>query len=489
MLFPLPATEFVEKWETPLMVSMSYSQRFATESAAGYTLFPELGSPGVLHRSGQWMCSDELDASICYWDTLACGRAPQSLMENSEFECHTCGNGGSCIPLTIDTSAEGHHKITKQKDIQISYFGNSSTIDGSNIYTASLSSSNHPYYYSVMDGDPNSSTSDTQFSVSWGHYAGSGSNTSNDTIKGSSEAVYKQYSSILLGSNDIDGGFLISSGSDVISSNIDGDKDEWIYTLDFKRKRFEDQLQSGTWTLVLSGSDGGSEKTIHLTDDSIVNLIPHESDYGRRFNIISGSSGTPHTDYSTIGGRYGFFYPEAGVMVFGEKLSDDFTNNDTPTVGEFNTGSGGSNALSPLTSSNEDAKNALRFVNCMRNVDGNTLTLFGQKESTEVTYICHINGQDFNFTNNFSILSGSAKNMFSDDRGVIGGFPISEAYTGIDGEDYVSGSSTMHGNTHTFITQVSLYDDYGNCVAVARLSKPLMKTWDRETYIKVKLSY
>ena len=80
MLFPLPATEFVEKWETPLMVSMSYSQRFATESAAGYTLFPELGSPGVLHRSGQWMCSDELDASICYWDTLACGRAPQSLM-------------------------------------------------------------------------------------------------------------------------------------------------------------------------------------------------------------------------------------------------------------------------------------------------------------------------------------------------------------------------------------------------------------------------
>ena len=44
-----------------------------------------------------------------------------------------------------------------------------------------------------MDGDPNSSTSDNKFSVAWGHYAGSGSDTKGDTVKGSSESVYKQY--------------------------------------------------------------------------------------------------------------------------------------------------------------------------------------------------------------------------------------------------------------------------------------------------------
>jgi hypothetical protein len=120
-----------------------------------------------------------------------------------------------------------------------------------------------------------------------------------------------------------------------------------------------------------------------------------------------------------------------------------------------------------------------------------------------------LDADSFNFTNNFTFLSGSAKNMFSLDRGVINGFPIGEgagnfvgynteltsstspsgSYTGHDGETYTTGSLTMHGDTHTFITQVSLYNVYGECVAIARLSKPLMKTWNRETYIKVKLSY
>ena len=52
-----------------------------------------------------------------------------------------------------------------------------------------------------------------------------------------------------------------------------------------------------------------------------------------------------------------------------------------------------------------------------------------------------------------------------------------------------SNVSTMEGNPTTFITQVHLWNNYGICVAIATLSKPLQKNFDREAIIKVKLEY
>ena len=535
--YPVPAPDDVELWETTAInVSMSYSQKFKSEADAGFQLYPEAGSAGTLTRSGQWQCDDGGDSSICYEDIYACGRAPDWIEE-----CTPCGQGnGVCVPLTIDTAAEGHHKISKTKTIPVKYFhgGNSNTIIGNDIYTASLDSSNHPYYFSVINGDPNSSKYNTQFNVSWGHYAGSGSEV-NPNTKGTSEAIYKQYASMLLDDKSIDGGFLISSGSDVRDDGIDGNKDEWIYVLNFNRKDFEDQLQNGTWTLTLSGSShvisgkkhwsntihSSSEhaKTIELTDDSLTNLTPPIiTDAGRRFNIVSGSNGTPHGGYNHIGGRYGFFYPDAGLMVFGEKISHEMSGSNgsaTTSSGIFASVSG-SEQLYPSLTSGSDRKNSLRFINCMKNVGvNNTLNLSGEKEVTEVNYLCVLNANDFNFTNNFSIITGSGRTMFSTDTAVMNGFPTdlhdSRCFTGSAGEAssvcsgsepietitteenediFVwpgSGYSTMHdlvGPT-TFVTGVQLYDEHGEMVAIASLSKPMRKAFDREVVIKVKLSY
>ena len=66
-----------------------------------------------------------------------------------------------------------------------------------------MSSSNHPYYYGITDGHPQSSSSDTKFYVSWGHYAGSGSNTHGNQIKGTSQTVYGQMASLFLDDDDI----------------------------------------------------------------------------------------------------------------------------------------------------------------------------------------------------------------------------------------------------------------------------------------------
>jgi len=376
---------------------------------------------------------------------------------------------------------DGHDRIITTKLNQIKYFsdGTSATLKGSDVYTSSISSSNHPYYYGVMDGDPGSSKYDTQFYVGWGHYAGSGSNTDSDTIKGSSEAIYKQYAEMLL--DNPEGGFYITSGSNVWPRFERLTKDESIYILNFKQDRFKDQLQERNWTLTLSGSHEGGSNTIHLTDNSSQKPGGTSTKVGRRYDIISGSFGNIHG--STLFKRYGFFYPDVGIMVFGDYLRWKIYGPSVTThtyTASFNTPGNYNYGLNPggAATNNGDYKNALRFINCLRNVNGNCFTLYGEKETTDVTYICKIKTDEFNFTNNPSILSSSGNSMGKSEPGRMNGF--------LSGSDNVS---TMDGNPHTFITQVHMHNEYGIPVAVAHLSKPLMKNFTQEAYIKVKLSY
>ena len=49
--------------------------------------------------------------------------------------------------------------------------------------------------------------------------------------------------------------------------------------------------------------------------------------------------------------------------------------------------------------------------------------------------------------------------------------------------------ATFFKNPKTFITQVGLYNDAGELLAVAKLSKPLLKSYSREAIIKVKLDF
>jgi len=126
----------------------------------------------------------------------------------------------------------------------------------------------------------------------------------------------------------------------------------------------------------------------------------------------------------------------------------------------------------------------------MRNVSGNALTLYGAKEVSDVFYLCKILPDTYNFTSNFTIISGSGRNMLGNTIGIRSGFPISQSYTGTaDDFDYTAGTMTMDANPTTFITGVHLYNEHGMCIATATLSRPWKKDYNREIVIKVKLSY
>jgi hypothetical protein len=47
----------------------------------------------------------------------------------------------------------------------------------------------------------------------------------------------------------------------------------------------------------------------------------------------------------------------------------------------------------------------------------------------------------------------------------------------------------MWNDPKTYITSVGLYDDNNNLLAVAKLNRPVLKSFEREVLIKVKIDY
>tara|TARA_B100000287_G_C20661620_1_gene790316 strand:+ start:669 stop:1988 length:1320 start_codon:yes stop_codon:yes gene_type:complete len=438
--------------------------------------------------------------AIDYTNTGLGGGADVSTLQTELTQLLAESNGASLImpgdPNTVilDTR-EGYDYTIDTIKLTAGYFtGGDGTLESQLIYTASLADSNEEYYFNISNKHPLSASAETQFSVTYGHIAGSGSDvrggTSNDnTLQGETEAIYKQFSSLLLKETEITGGFKISSQGSHREARSDNDPD--VYALVGKRSRFKDRINKGTWTVVLSGSgtkkgdgfsksvlDGGQE--LHLTDDSKYNASTFTV-AGPRYNIVSGAAGTVSGSVGSVAKdhrTFGWFYPDAGVMLFSaHELSASFPGRAyTGSMAEFHShndegaavaqviasGSG----LSPWRSNNTNAKNALKFVNCLRKVggaDGSTVLRFrSEEDQTQNNYFCRVRSGALNFSNNPSFVSGSGNELRH---------------------------KTMWGNPTVYISGVGLYSNAGKLVAVAKLSSPIKKNFSSEATIKVKLTY
>ena len=85
--------------------------------------------------------------------------------------------------------------VEDQQKVTTGFFtGNIGTLAGSNLTTASLSTTQKKYYYNLQY------SSADQLSVSFGHLGGSGSvgsNASLNNLKGETEAVYKYFANLV----------------------------------------------------------------------------------------------------------------------------------------------------------------------------------------------------------------------------------------------------------------------------------------------------
>jgi len=342
--------------------------------------------------------------------------------------------------------------ITTQITVTNGFFdGGVGTLAGSNLSTSSLSATQKSYYYNLQYN------SKDHFSITYGHRGGSGSAVQSTTTEGTTQAIYKQFFNFVEpeGDNIRDGaGWSIVDGTNGTNAVTQED----VYILTAERLQMKDRLNPGTWTVSLSGSisDGGAD-SLHLTDDSKT-IDATSVPFGPRYNIVSGSAGSVHTAATTK--NYGFFYPDAGLMV----LSANALSSSLPgkpglvTSGSGNLSSTGT-GLAPDLRVADAVDNANKLALALQK---GSVTLRSEERQYIYDYFCRAKSNEFNLSQNLSFWSGSTYEIRHDD---------------------------MVTNPQTFISEVGLYDNQNSLVAVGRLSSPINKNFSSEAIVKVRLTY
>jgi hypothetical protein len=283
-----------------------------------------------------------------------------------------------------------------------------------------------------------------QFSIAWGQAIGSGSAPFNTLIPENtpSRVNYGQYRNIVYGDAEsyFNFGGLGTAVKNIIAIPID-------------RNRYKESLFPGTFNLRLTNSATG--ETVTLTDNSNDVTTITYLDCGRVFDIVYGSNGTAVNSPTFTGatvkgytpsGSYGMFLPDVGLIVLnGDALSLPFTNGGLTAVWDF----GNTNSLS-----NETA--LFNFIST-----GASFQLNSQETISSNYIFVRVKNGDYNYTTNPSIITGSGDFVYS---------------------NFIQ-------SPQTFITTVGLYNTNNDLLAVAKLSKPLVKDFTKEALVRVKLDW
>ena len=304
------------------------------------------------------------------------------------------------------------------------------------------------YYVDVYQKDTSLTGSATQYSIAYGHALGSGSDSQGQLNDSPSRAVYSQYKQLLLETTDT-------------RFTVNGTDTDSIYVINFSRARTKEKLDPGNFELPLTsissrdtnatGSVTTGSTVYTLIDDSSINSAT-VGEYGRVYNIVSGSiNGGVHNVSSPD--YYGLVYPDYGTLILNAKTLDanlGFTTNTGSSsegnnhFGMFHSISGSGVITNPATS------DPYGFL--ARNAETITST----------HYFVRIKNAEYNFSNNPSFTTGT-----------IGEFR----------------QSTFIGDPKTYITTVGLYNDQRELLAVAKLSRPLLKSFKNEALVRIKLDF
>ena len=301
-------------------------------------------------------------------------------------------------------------------------------------FTTSLAVNTSSYFVNVYD---TSTTSSNQFSIQYGHVSGSGSDAINSSVAGitPTRINYGQYRSLIY--NDENAAFVFGS---VTSPDF--------YALSIARSRFKESIKPGSLSLTLkSGSN-----QITLTDDSVVSgSASNFIGSNRYYTLISGSEGTAYASPTNgNSGSYGMLFPDLGVMLLNARaLSADSSN-------------GGLGFVSNTGSVSADNENQIELFKIISGSDASgNFTLNSQETVSSRYFFTRVKNSEFNYTTNPSVINSSGSVLFD----------------------------TLIDNPQTYITTVGMYNDNNELLAVAKLSRPLVKDFTKEALIRVKLDY
>ena len=349
-------------------------------------------------------------------------------------------------------------KVTNRTEIVTSgiWSGDTGSLDVKANYTSSaqVASTSGRYYLDVYNS-VDTASADVQFSIAYGDANGYGAPTlvQNDDSTSPTKATYNQYKNVLLDSADpYFSVYLSSSTAGIVAAGLDMSS---FYAINVNRARYKERLDPGNISIDLSGSVG----FVTLIDDS-GGTDENVTTAGRVYNLVSGSlnigtaaTASIHSYAAKNGQGYGLFYPDMGIILLNPSaLSASVDIQLAPAYNSIK------DTYHQKSSTNQSGSVALLMA-----ISGGADFQVRRTENVSTShYFVRANNREFNFSNNPTFVTGSTGQFVQ---------PLFEK------------------DPHVYITTVGLYDDSNELLAVAKTSKPIEKSFDKEVAIKVKLDF
>ena len=291
------------------------------------------------------------------------------------------------------------------------------------------------YYLSIYQTSSNLPSAQVQFDIAYADLLGSGSVLYNPIVPSNSytKTIYGQYRSLIL--EDENANFIFGAGNNVITgSNF------WV--LSIERANYKQSLLPGSLNLKLSGPGG----TINLTDNSLDNPVNTFIGTSRVYQLISGSNGTAgslqYSGYVPGSGSYGLVFPDLGTIILNPSAISQ------------------SIQVSPSRSYNAPGLNNGKLFNA---ISGAASFALNSQETVTSDYVfVRARNSEFNYSENPSFISGSTGEVIY---------------------------SSFINSPQVYITTVGMYNDSNDLLAVAKMSRPLLKDFTKEALVRVKLDF
>ena len=308
-------------------------------------------------------------------------------------------------------------------------------LDSFHTSSTQVASSTGNFYHEIYHLDPatNANTATVQFSIAYADKTGGGSENYDTAVSGKSPSstIYGQYRNLVLGDEEED----IKFG---------GVATDYFYALSIDRSRYKEKLLPGSFNLLLTS---GSQ-TLKLIDNSKDVSTVTFNDAGRVYEIVSGSEGTTYTTVNSDGyasaeiGSYGKFLPDVGVILLSGPALED-------SLSLFNIN----------RSLNTDGNNNGMLYNFIK--AGASGSLQSEETISSNFVFVRVRNSEFNYSTNPSNITGSGELRHD----------------------------IMINSPQAYITTVGLYNDSNDLLAIAKLSRPLLKDFTKEALVRIKLDY
>jgi hypothetical protein len=314
------------------------------------------------------------------------------------------------------------------------------TVDLNQIFKSDVqqASTTGNFFLEVYNQDPdNNDNAEAQFSIAFADKQGRGSEKFDLSVpfKTPTSTVYGQYRSLVLGDEDTEFKF-------------GGQPSDYFYVINVNRSRYKEKLFPGSLNLVLENNGNRIQLTDNSEDVDTISFV----DSGRVFEIVSGSNGSAYQDNgfaSEESGSYGKFLPDVGVILLNGNVLDDPTNGiglDTNLEADSN---------------GQNTQKLFDAIESGSSQQGPSFTLRSEETVTSNFVFVRVRNSEFNYSTNPSNITGSGELTHD----------------------------VMVNSPQAYITTVGMYNDSNDLLAVAKLSRPLLKDFTKEALIRIKLDY